>query len=266
MATVAPWLIPPDFVGAMRAGAQLGLEQRQQDIAQSEAADRLRLAYDQLASEEQQRARETQSRMDLAKASLALRGQQMDATQAYRAGLLENAQKRMQDLADYRDKEMAQKQAINEMARRNIHFGPNGEVLKYDPETNQVKELRPGNKKANVTGEFPVDPNNPFGAKVRGSLEELQQQFPDRFSALTAGTNAPPAAVPDQSAGFSLLHPSTWSSLLGGGSPAAPAAAPSPAAPTTPFNEGQLIRSKADGKLYKVVNGQPVPASDQDTQ
>jgi len=51
--------------------------------------------------------------------------------------------------------------------------------------------------------------------------------------------------------------------LAGGGMAAtnAPAAAPSqtPAPSPTPFPEGATIRSKRDGKTYKIVNGQPVP-------
>jgi hypothetical protein len=51
--------------------------------------------------------------------------------------------------------------------------------------------------------------------------------------------------------------------LAGGGMMAtnAPAATPSqtPAPSPTPFPEGATIRSKRDGKTYKIVNGQPVP-------
>lgn len=147
MPTVAPWLIPPDFIGAMRAGAQAGLEQRGQDIGASEAADRLKLAYDQLASEEQQRAKETQSRMDLAKASLALRGHQMDMLGQYRQGMIANAQQRMQDLADYRGKELEQKAALAEMSKRNIHFAPNGEVIRVNDD-GSVETLRQSDPKA----------------------------------------------------------------------------------------------------------------------
>ncbi len=256
---IAPWTVAPDFLGAMRAGTSAGLEMRQQNMQESQAADRLRLAYDQLASEEQQRAQESQNKLELAHASLALKGEQMDALNNYRQGLLQNQEQRMTDLASYREKEIAAKQAAAEMARRNIHFGPNGEVLKYNPEDGSVQQIRPPNPaKDNVTGEFPVDPANPFGSKVRGNLESLKKQYPDRFSGLSP-TNSPAADL--QPNGFSLLHPSTW---FGGSTPAA---APNPAAAQpAPFNEGQLIRNKSDGKLYKVVNGVPVPATAQDTQ
>jgi hypothetical protein len=51
--------------------------------------------------------------------------------------------------------------------------------------------------------------------------------------------------------------------LAGGGMMAtnAPTAAPTqtPAPSPSPFPEGATIRDKRDGKLYKIVNGQPVP-------
>ena len=48
LAPTAPWIIPPDYTGAMARGAQLGLSARNQDREEKSAADRLKLAYDQL--------------------------------------------------------------------------------------------------------------------------------------------------------------------------------------------------------------------------
>ena len=53
LAPTAPWIIPPDYTGAMARGAQLGLSARNQDREEKSAADRLKLAYDQLDRHEQ---------------------------------------------------------------------------------------------------------------------------------------------------------------------------------------------------------------------
>lgn len=89
MPVIAPWLTPPNFLGAMEAGASTGLRVRAQAAQEQEAGDRLRLAYDQLAEQERRSAAEMASRHQLASASLALRAQQSDALNAYRQGQLQ---------------------------------------------------------------------------------------------------------------------------------------------------------------------------------
>jgi hypothetical protein len=86
---IPPWLRPTDTLGAIQAGAQAGLAIRRANDEESQAGDRLRLAYDQLASSERRQSEEAKSKMQLAQASLALRSQQMDAMQSYRAGQLQ---------------------------------------------------------------------------------------------------------------------------------------------------------------------------------
>ncbi len=46
------WLNLPNFVAAMREGANVGLSQRQQEREEASAADRLREAYAALESKE----------------------------------------------------------------------------------------------------------------------------------------------------------------------------------------------------------------------
>lgn len=88
MATIAPWLVPPNYIGAMTAGAQTGLAARRQVAAEQEAGDRLRLAYDQLAASER-RAHEAQlSRERMTQATMALRASQMEGLDRYRQGML----------------------------------------------------------------------------------------------------------------------------------------------------------------------------------
>lgn len=42
-----------------------------------------------------------------------------------------------------------------------------------------------------------------------------------------------------------------------------PPIVPSTNAPATPFGEGKVVRSKKDGKQYRITNGQPVPLADE---
>ncbi len=83
-AIVAPWLHPLDFVKAMSEGAQAGIHSRAVDNEAIQAGDRLRLAYDQLNANEQREQEAEANKMELAKASMALRSQQMDALEQYR--------------------------------------------------------------------------------------------------------------------------------------------------------------------------------------
>lgn len=86
---IAPWLTPPNFLAAMQAGAQLGLGVRRQDEEESQAGDRLRLAYDQLAANERRAHEAVMARQESAKAALALRAQQMSALESYRQSMIE---------------------------------------------------------------------------------------------------------------------------------------------------------------------------------
>lgn len=95
---VPPWLhVTPDyFLSAIRTGSEAGLQRRGQDIQQQEAADRLRLAYDQLGAEQQQHSQEAAAKLALAQQAMALRQQ----------NFLQNMDLREQQaksLADYRD-------------------------------------------------------------------------------------------------------------------------------------------------------------------
>ena len=79
LAPTAPWIIPPDYVGAMSRGAQLGLSARSEDQAEQSAADRLSLAYKQLAAENDRANKVAQGRQDLAAETLKYRNRLLDA-------------------------------------------------------------------------------------------------------------------------------------------------------------------------------------------
>lgn len=129
MATIAPWLHPLDFVGAARAGASAGLQAREQDIQQAQSADRLQLAYDTLASQEKRASQQALARQQLAQASLALRGQQMDMLNQYRQqglGLREQGlglqAQREADLQESRKAQMEDRGSILDLRERMLDF------------------------------------------------------------------------------------------------------------------------------------------------
>lgn len=94
---IAPWIVPPNYVGTAEAGARLGLSQRQQDFSEASAADRLamelrqqdvaerstadrlKLAYDQLAAQERHQAMALQGQLALRQSTQALQAQRNQA-------------------------------------------------------------------------------------------------------------------------------------------------------------------------------------------
>lgn len=104
---IPPWLQPHDFIGAARSGASLGLQARGQDIENQQAADRLQLAYDQLASQERRESEAAKQKQNLAAATLALRGQQMDMLNEYRQNSLGLREQRGDALDEYRKERLA---------------------------------------------------------------------------------------------------------------------------------------------------------------
>ena len=90
---IPPWLdyTPQFFTGAMEAGTAAGqrersqaLAERTQEASRSEAADRLRFAYNSLAAKEEQAGQLAAQKHELAQAAMELRGQQMQGLQDYR--------------------------------------------------------------------------------------------------------------------------------------------------------------------------------------
>src|SRR4051812_3352509 len=87
--TIAPWLIPPDFIGAARAGAAAGLQRSQIASGANEAAGRLGLGYAQLAQESANAANRAAAEREQASAALALRRDDSLAERLYRGTKLE---------------------------------------------------------------------------------------------------------------------------------------------------------------------------------
>lgn len=130
------------------------------------------------------------------------------------------------------------------------------------------------------TVKVPLDPSNPFGASITGPVDspEVQQAMKKAEAAQAAAGEKANTAQPG-------LLESARNFLFGTPTPAAPpagvtapppaaaiarppvAATPTPAAPPqprrSPFREGQTVRNKKTGKLYRIVNGEPVLIEDQ---
>lgn len=116
MAEIPSWLNPPNFLGAMEGGARLGLAERGQDIEEKNTADRLRLAYDQLAKQERLATMQNIAKMKLGEAGLAIKQAHEDAlSQHYKA-----MQSRQDELVHNQQSAMQMRQSqIDETERHN---------------------------------------------------------------------------------------------------------------------------------------------------
>jgi hypothetical protein len=115
-----------------------------------------------------------------------------------------------------------------------------GSVVRGIMEQGKFREIRPDTLNTQQGMFTMANPTNAVPLVDPRTGEQLQGYAADPFGA--GGAPAP---------------------LAGGGMMAtnAPTAAPTqtPAPSPSPFPEGATIRDKRDGKLYKIVNGQPVP-------
>lgn len=95
LAGLGPWneFTPGFFTQAMERGAELGVQQ-------SDAADRLKLAYDSLASKERSEALDRQMQQKQIDAANALKAQQAYALAEYRSQMASNQAQRIKQAAD----------------------------------------------------------------------------------------------------------------------------------------------------------------------
>ena len=127
---LAPWNIPPNFLGAIQAGAGAGLAARRADLEEQSSGDRLQLAYNQLAEEERQRNEAAKARMQMATAANALRASQIDMLSRYHQGQLQNQQGQLQNQqageaqrAQIAQQTLAQKLALAQRPPRPMNVG-----------------------------------------------------------------------------------------------------------------------------------------------
>jgi hypothetical protein len=130
---LAPWIQPTNVIGAMQAGANLGLQVRHQNEEEQSAADALKLHQDQLFAENQRASEAQQEKHGEAAARLAQASAQMalmaghykdakeiqTAAQAITkshydamAGVAERHQKMLEDKADESDPESFQAKPV----------------------------------------------------------------------------------------------------------------------------------------------------------
>lgn len=157
MAAIAPWLQPTDVLGAMSRGAQLGLAQRSQwdteareQSQEAQAADRLRLAYDQMAMEERRASEAAQARQQQASAALLLRKQEAEMLNEFRKG----------ELARSAAAQALQAQHFDELKRHNMalegkprYHNVSGVGLVQENPDGTVKTVMPSGPKEMTEGE-----------------------------------------------------------------------------------------------------------------
>lgn len=246
--SLPPWLSvnPGDFVRAAQAGSALGLQ-----VAQAQnRADEFQREQDfrrwSLEQELRQRAAETAARREQAM-------REFEMANRYR---MEGLNARAESLAERNRHNLTMEQRLSESSNLpKIHFGPNGEVLSASPE-GAISVLRTGNPRLGpsdyetVSEKIPESPGTPaipaqpFQKRSLFGIDWLRKDIPE-----TAAVPAMPAhgeqtitrRIPvNRSPALSALPPAT------------------PESPS-PFKEGALIRSKKDGKTYRVQGGIPVP-------
>ena len=165
---IAPWLQPPDFLGAMRSGAGLGLQIASQRSADQQAAARLRQAQESLFMQQQQqaqaaaeRAQEFEANKQAQAASLALQDRRYQDTLDERAG--EASAKLAQSAADaaeragYKEEASKQAQAAQALRERHQTYLEKLAETKNDPENAQLQVQEIGDQKFAVnpkTGHF----------------------------------------------------------------------------------------------------------------
>lgn len=176
---IAPWTVPPDYIGAMRAGAGIGLERARIDAGSTEAADRLKLAYSQLAAQEDRAAELAAQRQQHAAEALKHQSdmfqfqKQKDAEmQQYRQQEEERKNTALQELVGYRSTRLGQiDTGLDAKKSPKIHFGPNGQVLQESDGT--VTEIRPRDKGApKFTGPHVTLPADENGVVLSGPADQ----------------------------------------------------------------------------------------------
>lgn len=281
-----PWLDanPANIINALHAGAMIGNQRRAQDLASSEARDRLQLAYAQLASQEERASQAAQAKLDLARATMEARQQQFDLMNQYRQSQVQAAAQREADLQGYRAAQMQQREQaaadkasqfseIQDLkqdsadalqAQRDKYNDLQDKKLKLQTEIanrpvlsdadkallkDKTAELDRVNKQLDALGE----PSSGFLGLFGGNKKQIQDLEANR------------AFLESDIQGFQdKMQPRLQLPGSSGTTTASTGADAGSANP--PFGEGALIRHKDTGQLYRVQDGMPVPWTDQSQQ
>lgn len=245
MAQIAPWLQTPDYIGAMRAGAGIGLERARIDTGSAEAADRLKLAYSQLAAQEDRAAELAAQRQQHAAEALKHQSdmfqfqKQKDAEmQQYRQQEEERKNTALQELVGYRNSRLGQiDTGQSETAR---HHGVTESIS-----SEKAKAMIDRGAAEPVT--FPEFPGMTFIKQPSGTILKVESEMRSPTVSLDAtgafkgasgainnpqmralmGTNSLPGAVTAPAAPTAAPPPAFWTRLpfVGGSSATPPASA-----------------------------------------
>jgi hypothetical protein len=292
---IPPWLHGPQtdpanaYIQAFHVGSQLALEQSRLQQAQINAERDAQLQQQALQANLERAQQEIANRHAYQQSSLGMRQQAIDqamqrtqmiaareaskfaSQQRFSEGLRSGKYKNVEE-ALFDNPDLMTPGTTGQLLRgkvQNVIHGPGGEVLRVQPD-GTVKVLRAGEgKQPTVT--VPLDPNNPFGPKISGPLND--PEIAKRYAAINATVNAPP----QPSQGFSLMHPSTWfggtpaaatpaagvsgaqgSTAVSGSPDAAPVAQPAP----TQYPEGAILKHK-DGSRWTVQGGKLIPLTEE---
>lgn len=176
LGTLPPWLHPPDYLGAMRSGAEAGLATARIRQAANEASDRLGLNYSELAAHERQSNKSDKLRRELAAEALRehqnetlQRMAELSAQRAEASGHHREAEKAASAAQALRERTQAfrEKQASLPTGEKLHHAGDKWFVM--DEKTGQprvVFDASKGKSQVMITEEIPkvdaedADPGN----------------------------------------------------------------------------------------------------------
>lgn len=183
------WVNPPNFLEAIRAGASTGLSLRQQDTQERDTADRLRLAYDQLQSQERRAAQAAQMKLELQQQNLGMKAQQLASQDQYRQSLAEVAKGRLAETT-------AHNTAMEEIsADRAKSLVDKGQAQFFtDPMAPGQVFLRQNTGHVTKVSGPPAESRVTLGPE--GSLKSFTGRVSDPLVQQFMGTNAPPALQP----------------------------------------------------------------------
>lgn len=187
---IAPWLQPPNVLGAMQAGAQVGLAQRAQRVNEVEAAQRLRLAYDQMAALQQREQMDMAFRSQIEGARLAQQLREMNAMEQWRKSqqanwTADNTEQNRHNLAmeGTAAARLAQEQNASAFDYKPEVIELEGSKFAYNPKTGSFKPLA-SEKDISATDALRLAERLQATAKEYGESDPERKRILDRANAL----------------------------------------------------------------------------------
>jgi hypothetical protein len=200
------WINPPNYLGAMEAGTAAGQRARAQDISTSEAADRLRLAYDSLAANERMQGQAAQAKLAQNAAAMELRQAQMEGLQDYREQQMDARAEALKQQADLASKALKQRgdlaaASLDERTAHDVSMEEARNAVKSGqativehPELPGVKFLRnPSGAESRIT---PGERSPTVALDAAGRPKGYSGQLNNLTVQALMGTNAPAALNP----------------------------------------------------------------------